>query len=123
MRLLVDTHVLLWWLADSPKLSDTHRSLIQDEGNTALVSAVSVAEVAIKSSLGKLDAPALTDDLLVEEGFTPLPLDARHAAALLNLPWHHRDPFDRLLVAQCVVEQVPLLTVDDRIIVYGIETR
>ncbi|WP_336669755.1 type II toxin-antitoxin system VapC family toxin [Tsukamurella sp. USMM236] len=123
MRLLVDTHVLLWWLADSPKLNPTHRSLIQAPDNEVLVSAVAVAEVAIKASLGKLDAPALTEQFLLDEGFAPLPLDARHAAALRELPWHHRDPFDRMMVAQCLVEQVPLLTVDERIREYGIDTR
>ncbi|KXO99565.1 type II toxin-antitoxin system VapC family toxin [Tsukamurella pseudospumae] len=122
MRLLVDTRVLLWWLADSQKLSATHRSLIQEEKNTALVSSVAVAEVAIKSSLGKLNAPKMTEEFLIDEGFTLLPLDVRHAAVLRDLPWHHRDPFDRMLVAQCIVEQVPILTVDDRIRAYDVDT-
>lgn len=123
MRFLADTHVLLWWLDDSPRLSASHRSALEDSENTILVSAVSIAEVAIKASLGKLTAPDMTEEFLISQGFAILPLDAHHAAALRDLPWHHRDPFDRMLIAQCTVEEIPLLTVDDRIRLYDIETR
>lgn len=87
------------------------------------MSAVTVAEVAIKASLGKLEAPELTEQFLRNEGLTPLPFDARHAAALRDLPWHHRDPFDRMLVTQCMVEDLTFLTVDERIRAYAIGTR
>ncbi|MET9328988.1 type II toxin-antitoxin system VapC family toxin [Tsukamurella sp. NPDC003166] len=123
MRLLADTHILLWWLDDSPRLSAAHRSLIADDANTVLVSAATVAEVSIKASLGKLAAPEMSEEFLTEEGFSLLPLSVRHAQALRALPWHHRDPFDRMLVAQCLVEQIPVLTVDERFRAYEVEVR
>ncbi|MCS3781338.1 type II toxin-antitoxin system VapC family toxin [Tsukamurella ocularis] len=123
MRLLADTHVLLWWLGSDPRLRPDHRSLIEDDENTVLVSAATVAEVSIKASLGKLVAPEMSEEFLTAQGFSLLPLSVRHAQAIRDLPWHHRDPFDRMLVAQCVVEQVPILTVDERIRAYAIEAR
>lgn len=123
MRLLADTHVLLWWLGNDPRLRPDHRSLIEDDENTVLVSAASVAEVSIKASVGKLVAPEMSEEFLTAQGFSLLPLSVRHAQAIRDLPWHHRDPFDRMLVAQCLVEQVPILTVDERIRAYAIEAR
>lgn len=123
MRLLADTHVLLWWLGSDPRLRPDHRSLIEDDANTVLVSAATVAEVSIKASLGKLVAPEMSEEFLTAQGFSLLPLSVRHAQAIRDLPWHHRDPFDRMLVAQCVVEQLPILTVDERIRAYAIEAR
>lgn len=123
MRLLADTHVLLWWLGNDPRLRPDHRSLIEDHATTVLVSAATVAEVSIKASLGKLVAPEMSEEFLTTQGFSLLPLSVRHAQAIRDLPWHHRDPFDRMLVAQCLVEQVPILTVDERIRAYAIEAR
>ncbi len=123
MRLLADTNVLLRWLGNDPRLRPDHRSLIEDDANTVLVSAASVAEVSIKASLGKLVAPEMSEEFLTAQGFSLLPLSVRHAQAIRDLPWHHRDPFDRMLVAQCLVEQVPILTVDERIRAYAIEAR
>ncbi|MGX5695552.1 type II toxin-antitoxin system VapC family toxin [Agromyces soli] len=118
MRALLDTHVLLWWLADDPKLAAHHRELIADADNEMLVSSITVAEVSIKASLGKLDAPTGLDTELERLGFTPLALTPAHAEALRALPWHHRDPFDRMLVAQAMVEGVPLLSADARLRAY-----
>ena len=123
MRLLLDTHVLLWWLADDRRLGADHRALIADASNTVLVSAMTVAEIAIKASLGKLDAP---DDLLPTlqaGGFDELSFDSRHAEVLRTLPWHHRDPFDRMLIAQAISEQLTVLTADPHFAAYGVDLR
>lgn len=121
MRALVDTHIVLWWLADDPRLSEVHRTMIQDDANTLFVSAITLAEIAIKSSLGKLHAPRVSAELLTSEGFSLLPFVASHAEELRDLPWHHRDPFDRMLVSQALVERLPLLTVDRRLPAYEID--
>jgi PIN domain nuclease of toxin-antitoxin system len=120
MRLLLDTHVLLWWLADDRRLGALHRELIADASNTVLISSVTVAEIAIKASLGKLDAP---DDLLPtldEGGFEHLSFEVSHAESLRTLPWHHRDPFDRMLIAQAITEQLTILTVDPQFADYEV---
>ncbi|MGH8776776.1 MAG: type II toxin-antitoxin system VapC family toxin [Jiangellaceae bacterium] len=110
MRLLLDTHTLLWWLFDLPPLGRRARALIAAE--TVLVSAVSAAEIAIKSALGKLQAPDDLEQQIDAHGFTPLPLHVRHALGLAGLPPHHRDPFDRLLIAQARDEGLTILTAD-----------
>jgi PIN domain nuclease of toxin-antitoxin system len=123
MRLLLDTHVLLWWLADDRRLGDDHRALIADASNIVLVSAMTVAEIAIKTSLGKLEAP---DDLLPtleSGGFDELTFEARHAEVLRTLPWHHRDPFDRMLIAQAIAERLTVLTADPHFAAYGVDLR
>lgn len=120
MRLLLDTHILLWWLSDDAQLSATVRSAVADGNNDVFFSAVSIAEIAIKQSLGKLDAPEDLVSLIAQEGITELPLTARHAAVLLHLPWHHRDPFDRLLVAQAKVEELSLATADSSLAAYDV---
>jgi PIN domain nuclease of toxin-antitoxin system len=120
VNLLLDTHVLLWWLADDPKLGATTRAAIADGRNDVYVSAVTIAEIAIKRSQGKLAAPPELLQVLTEEGFSELPLLSTHAAALETLPWHHRDPFDRMLVAQATVEGLTLATADRNIPAYGV---
>lgn len=112
MRLLLDTQVFLWFLEDSRKLGKLPRSLIA-EADEVLVSAASIWEAAIKASIGKLDVA--TDDLVAgisASGFNELPIFAKHAAAVQTLPHHHRDPFDRLLVAQAITEPLQLITAD-----------
>lgn len=120
MRLLLDTHVFLWWLSDDARLLPETRAVIADGSNDVLISAVSFAEIAIKRSVGKLQAPSDLFAALAEEGFDELPLLARHAALLGDLPFHHRDPFDRMLVAQSLAEGVPLVTYDDRLRLYPV---
>jgi PIN domain nuclease of toxin-antitoxin system len=120
MRLLLDTHIFLWWLSDDSRLGPNERIAISDGGNEIFVSAMSFAEIAIKRSLGKLEAPSELFATLAHEGFEELPLLARHAVALESLPWHHRDPFDRMLVAQAITENLTLVTHDDRIVEYGV---
>ena len=120
MRLLLDTSTLLWWLGDDQRLGRVTRSAITDGRNDVYVSSVSIVEIAVKTSIGKLTAP---DDLvgaLAEEGFDELPLLSTHAAMLANLPLHHRDPFDRLLIAQATVEQLMLATPDSQFAPYGV---
>ncbi|WP_291277729.1 type II toxin-antitoxin system VapC family toxin [Galactobacter sp.] len=119
---LLDTHVLLWWLGDDPKLSVLHRRIIADRSNTIFVSSVSVAEISIKSSLGKLDAPADCVDAVMSAGFDLLDFTAAHAEHLRSLPWHHRDPFDRMLVCQAQLEGLNLLTEDPRVREYNVVT-
>ena len=113
-RVLLDTHTILWWLADDPALSPTARATIGKGSNEVLVSSASVWEIAIKRSLGKLSAP---DGLLAsisEDGLVFLAVTPWHAWRAGELPWHHRDPFDRLLAAQALSEGIPLVTADPR---------
>jgi PIN domain nuclease of toxin-antitoxin system len=125
VRVLLDTHALLWWLEDAPALSAQARAVIGDPGTAVLVSTVSIWEVTIKARLDRLDAP---DDLegfftlqLSENGFDVLPVHLRHAALVRHLDDHHRDPFDRLLVAQARCEVVPLVSKDQWLQAYDVE--
>jgi PIN domain nuclease of toxin-antitoxin system len=122
-RLLVDTHALLWWLTDDPALSPTARDAIADPANEPLVSTASVWEIAIKRSLGKLAAPDELPDSISDGGFAWLPISAQHAWQVRDLPMHHRDPFDRVLVAQALIERLPIVTSDPRFGEYGVEIR
>jgi PIN domain nuclease of toxin-antitoxin system len=122
-RLLLDTHALLWWLSDDPALSFDSRAAIADPANEPLVSTASVWEIAIKRSLGKLAAPDDLPTAISSEGFEWLPVSARHAWEVRSLPLHHRDPFDRLLIAQALVEAVPVVTGDAHFAPYGVDTR
>jgi PIN domain nuclease of toxin-antitoxin system len=119
MRLLLDTHVLLWWLGDDPALSGTARELIASPENAIFVSAVCLWEIWLKQSLGKLTLPLDFDARLSTESFESLPLMAEHAREVAFLPWHHRDPFDRMLVAQARAAGLRLLTADEAMASYG----
>lgn len=125
MRLLLDTHVLLWWLTGDPRLSPRAHQLLRDGSNEVHLSAVSVAEMAIKAAKGRLELPipvdALVADIVEQDGFMPLPITVSHAAALESLPDHHRDPFDRLLVAQARVEDMGLLSADPQLRAYEVD--
>lgn len=122
MRLLLDTHVLLWWLDDSPALGAEGRDLISLGANEVFVSAISAAEIAIKSSVGKLRVPADLEQQLEQNAFASLPLRIRHALAVEMLPLHHRDPFDRLLIAQARCEDLTLVTADRMFAAYDVPT-
>lgn len=120
MRLLLDTHAALWWLADDERLgSDADRQL-SDETNRVLLSAAVVWEVAIKRSLGKLKAPSEIATTLVGAGAQPLPITLEHAAAVEALPWHHRDPFDRMLIAQAHAENLAIVSSNQAFDGYGV---
>ncbi len=109
-RLLVDTHALLWWLMDDPSLTPVARDAIASAESEALVSTASVWEIAIKRALGRVQAPDDLPELTAREGFDWLPVGAEHAWEVGALPHHHRDPFDRLLIAQARVEGLPIVT-------------
>ena len=119
MKLLLDTHVLLWWLGNDPSLSEGARALIRDPQNVIFVSAVSLWEIWLKQSLGKLRVPERFEERLAEEPFESLPLTGAQARQVATLPWHHRDPFDRMLVAQAMTEELQLLTADPVVARYG----
>ncbi|MBX6420750.1 MAG: type II toxin-antitoxin system VapC family toxin [Nevskia sp.] len=113
MKLLLDTHVLIWAMEDSPSLSEPARALLE-QATASFVSAVSIWEMAIKSAMGKLQINL--DRLLsrmTAAGFQPLPITWAHARAVRDLPLHHRDPFDRMLIAQTISEPLVLLTHDE----------
>lgn len=104
--LLLDTHILLWWLADDPKLPLWMRPHLAAPETPCYVSAASLWEIGIKRQLGKLDAPDSLMAIIAEEGFRRLNITFEHAEAAASLPLHHRDPFDRMLVAQAVIESL-----------------
>ena len=126
MRLLLDTHLLLWAAGPSPRLSVQARRLIDDPDNELVVSAASLWEIAIKSALRRpnfrLDAPLFRRNLL-NNGYNELAVTGQHAVAVANLPLLHRDPFDRILVAQSIVEGITLLTSDPRVAQYPAPVR
>lgn len=119
MRLLLDTHVLLWWLGNDPALAQPAGALIRDPENMVFVSAVTHWEIWLKQSLGKLRLPADFEERLAAESFEELPLTAEQTRQVAQLPWHHRDPFDRMLIAQAMTENLTLLTADAAIAAYG----
>lgn len=120
MRLLLDTHVLLWWLGRSARLGQSARAAIADPSAEVLISAVSAWEIEIKRELGKLKAPMDLPDQLVAHGFNELPVSVAHGCATGGLPPHHRDPFDRMLVAQAALEQAILVTADHKMAAYDV---
>ena len=120
MNLLLDTHALLWWLDDDPDLSKTARDAVADGRNLVLVSAASIWEIGIKRASGKLVVPADFRDVLSRQPFLFLDITAEHAHAVSDLPLHHRDPFDRMLIAQASMERLTIITRDDLIKQYDI---
>lgn len=121
MNLLLDTHVLLWALADDPALGGDARQAISDGRNRVLVSAVSAWEVVIKKALGRLRAPDDLPEQLERARFVPLEITVAHAIAVGDLPDHHADPFDRMLVAQARAERLTLVTRDAGVARYEVE--
>lgn len=124
MRLLLDTHAFLWWLAGDEALSAAARTAIADDGNDILVSAASTWEIATKHRLGKLPGvAAIVSDLetaIAGQGFIGLPIGVRHGQAGGALPGPHRDPFDRMLIAQAMVENLALVSNETRFDNYGV---
>ncbi len=120
MNLLLDTHILLWWLSDDGQLPPAARQGIADTNNIVYVSAVSLWEIAIKSGIGKLDIPDNFDEVLADQGFRELPIKWEHTHCNRELPWIHRDPFDRMLIAQAQFENLTLVTSDAEIQQYDV---
>ncbi|MCW5699011.1 MAG: type II toxin-antitoxin system VapC family toxin [Rhodospirillales bacterium] len=127
MRLLLDTHAFLWWATDNPRLSKVARELIATGRNEVWISVASVWEIAIKARLGRLQVPPDFGRFLLDQietnGFQVLPIQLAHALEVSRLEDHHRDPFDRVLVAQSRIERVPLISADIQLDAYGIERR
>lgn len=121
MILLLDAHTLLWWLADDPDLAEPAREAIRDPGNDVLVSAASVWEIEIKRALGKLAAPDGVVEAIEIAGFDAIPITATDAELAGRLPPHHRDPFDRMLVAQSRRLDAVVVTRDGSFAPYGVE--
>jgi PIN domain nuclease of toxin-antitoxin system len=124
MRLLLDTHVALWWVAGSNQLSARAAEMLSNPSTVNLFSVASAWEIATKYEIGRLKLPGTPADLLdrltEELDLTILPIDVSDALKSATLPWHHRDPFDRLIIAQAIIHDVPILTSDKRIAQYSI---
>ena len=124
MRLLLDTHAFLWFVQGDAQLSGKAHAHILDPGNEKLVSPASYWEIAIKISVGKytLHQPyqLFIERGIFDNGFVILPIEPKHTAILTTLPFHHRDPFDRLLIAQAMVEQISILSADPALDAYPI---
>jgi PIN domain nuclease of toxin-antitoxin system len=125
MKVLLDTCAFIWLVTDDPKLSEQAKAIFLDENNEMLLSAVTGFEIAVKYSLGRLRLTEPPREFVTNRmnanGLTELSVSMSHALALQNLPLHHKDPFDRLLVAQAMVNQIPLLSADQRLSDYDIE--
>ena len=126
MRILLDTHVWLWMLVSPDRIGEEPRRALSDRGNELLLSAASSWEIAIKYRLGKLPLPEPPDQFipprLTRDGIVPLPVEHHHAVAVAALPDHHRDPFDRLLIAQARLEHLVLFTADRVFQQYPVES-
>ena len=126
MRALLDTHAFLWWIADDSRLSRRARETIADASNQVLFSATSAWEIAIKARLGRLSIPRDVGRFVTRQvginGFLVLPVNLAHALRTYSLPEHHRDPFDRMLVAQAQVENLVLITGDLALAPYQVRT-
>lgn len=124
MKVLLDTHALIWWFEGSPKLSKRASSVLGSPSNAIFISAVVGWELAIKVQVGKFHTPSLVQDLdgiIQREGFAELGISLEHAVRAGLLPMHHRDPFDRLLVAQAQALNVPIVTADAAFDHYGVQ--
>ncbi len=125
MNVLVDTHVWIWSLASPDRLSPESRSLLSSTRNVVFLSAASAWELAIKAALGKIELPEPVETYvptrMARQGVTALPITHAHALRVSTLPPHHRDPFDRLLIAQAIVERLPILTADTAFDSYDVE--
>ena len=125
MKILADTHTFLWFVTDAPQLSAQAKTILEAPDTERFFSLASVWEIAIKTSLGKLTLRKPLEEFLPEQlaanRFTLLNLAVEHAIRVARLPLHHRDPFDRMLVAQCLAENLPLVSSDDALDAYGIK--
>ena len=118
MNIIIDTHIFLWALSTPAKLGKTKRSALEDLSNTIYVSSITVAELMIKASIGKIEIDFNPIEMAAETGFALMDFSAKAALLLKDMPFHHRDPFDRMLVAQSIVENCHLMTNDPKIMQY-----
>jgi PIN domain nuclease of toxin-antitoxin system len=122
MRLLLDTQVLLWWVTGEPRIGAAAHEAIRNRDNAVFVSAITGFEIETKKKIGKLDAPDVLSDLLSAKGFEELPVTLVHGLEAGRLPLHHKDPFDRILVAQARCEDLTLVTADGMLSKYEVNT-
>ena len=126
MKALLDTQVFLWWISDDPRLSSRASVIIKDGNNKLFLSAASGWEIAVKVRLGRLTLPEPLETFVPEQmalnAIEGLPIQMSHALHVYTLPDHHRDPFDRMLVAQAQLENLPILSADPQISLYAVET-
>jgi|MudIll2142460700_1097286.scaffolds.fasta_scaffold49214_2 PIN domain nuclease of toxin-antitoxin system len=119
MKVLLDTHTFLWWITDDPKLSLRVRGIISEGENEIFISAATGWEIAIKSQIGRLKLPDEPQRFILEQmkinGMKSLPIEMRHALHVSTLPTYHQDPFDRILIAQAQMEDLPVLSADPEI--------
>jgi PIN domain nuclease of toxin-antitoxin system len=124
VNFLIDTHCWLWWLSEPERLNARARRWIADRQNAVFFSAASAWEIAIKAALGKLRLPESASNYVSSrvsaQGMVPLPINQRHALHLEAMPSHHRDPFDRMLIAQAQIEALPILTADEHFLPYDV---
>jgi PIN domain nuclease of toxin-antitoxin system len=124
MRVLLDTHTFLWFILDDPQLSASARTLLENPANDVEISPASYWEIAIKIGLGKYALPqpyqTFMEHQMATNNFRILPIELRHTALLTTMIRHHKDPFDRLLVAQALVESIPLVSADTKLDPYGV---
>lgn len=120
MRLLLDTHALIWWLNASPEITKAMDAALRSADNAKFVSVVSIWDMRLKAAVGKLDLPKNFRTVLDQQPVEQLPVLAEHAHAFGDLPLHHRDPFDRMLVAQAIVENLTLVTRDPQVRKYDV---
>lgn len=125
MNILLDTHTLIWWSLETHKLSISARSLLEDVENNLFVSVVSIWEMQIKNQMGKLTLimplPEIIESQKETNNLQILPLELSHIYTLKDLPYYHRDPFDRILIAQAVFEKMPLLSIDEILDAYSVQ--
>jgi PIN domain nuclease of toxin-antitoxin system len=125
LKFLLDTHVLIWWSGESYKISTKVQNLLMDKNNIFFISFVSIWEIQIKSQLGKLELNIPLTQLIQEQQdinqFQLLPISLNHIYFLENLPKHHKDPFDRLLISQSIVEQMPIISIDRLFDLYPVQ--
>jgi PIN domain nuclease of toxin-antitoxin system len=123
VKVLLDTHALLWWLADDDQIGIQARDLIADPGNNILISVASLWEIVVKVRVGKLEADIEEISEAIElDGFTLLTINPAHLRTLAGLPMHHRDPFDHLLIAQAIAEEAIFLSEDQNTSKYSVQT-
>ena len=120
MKLLLDTHTLIWWLANNPTLSQPAKEAISKPDNLVFVSAASAWEIAIKKSLGKLDAPDDLEFQIEQHNFQSLPITIVHGIAVGKIAAHHNDPFDRIIIAQAIHESLTIITRDKKFNLYDV---
>jgi PIN domain nuclease of toxin-antitoxin system len=122
MKLLLDTHILIWWLSQDRRLSQPETDIITDPDNLIFVSAATAWEIAVKRMIGKLEAPDDLPAALAANNFLELPITIEHSQKLYQLPLHHNDPFDRIMVAQAMSEDLTFMTRDAKIALYEVRT-